>query len=69
MLRKILRLDYISPVDFDKILDINECHIQPQIGNEILNFVRDKAIELKLKPYDAKTHIGYLRHLVLQIWS
>jgi len=51
---------------FDKILDINECHIQPKIGNDILNFVREKAIELKLKPYDAKTHIGFLRHLVLR---
>ncbi len=54
------------PGRFDKILDINECHIQPKIGNEILNFVREKAIELKLKPFDAKTHIGFLRHLVLR---
>lgn len=54
------------PGRFDKILDINECHIQPKLGNEILNFVREKAIELKLKPYDAKTHIGYLRHLVFR---
>ena len=54
------------PGRFDKILDINECHIQPKLGNEILNFVREKAIELKLKPYDQKTHIGFLRHLVLR---
>lgn len=54
------------PGRFDKILDINECHIQPKLGNEIINFVREKAIELKLKPYDAKTHIGFLRHLVLR---
>ncbi|MEE8479145.1 MAG: 23S rRNA (uracil(1939)-C(5))-methyltransferase RlmD [Candidatus Neomarinimicrobiota bacterium] len=54
------------PGRFDKILDINECHIQPKIGNKILNFVREKAIELKLKPYDVKTHIGFLRHLVLR---
>ncbi len=54
------------PGRFDKILDINECHLQPKIGNEILNFVREKAVELKLKPYDAKTNIGYLRHLVLR---
>jgi 23S rRNA (uracil1939-C5)-methyltransferase len=54
------------PGRFDKILDINECHIQPKIGNDILNFVREKAIELKLKPFDVKTHIGFLRHLVLR---
>ncbi len=54
------------PGRFDKILDIRECHIQPELGNKILNFIRNKAIELKLKPYDAKTHIGFLRHLVLR---
>lgn len=54
------------PGRFDKILDINECHIQPKLGNEIINFVREKAIELKLKPYDQKIHIGFLRHLVLR---
>lgn len=54
------------PGRFDKILDINECHIQPKLGNEIINFVREKVIELKLKPYDQKTHIGFLRHLVLR---
>ena len=54
------------PGRFDKILDINECHIQPELGNKILNFIREKAIELKLKPYYSKTHIGFLRHLVLR---
>ncbi len=61
-----LALGLHIPGRFDKILDIVECHIQPKVGNDILNFVREKAIELKLKPYDAKTNIGYLRHLVLR---
>lgn len=61
-----LALGLHIPGRFDKILDIKECHIQPKLGNDILNFVRGKAIELKLKPYDAKTNIGYLRHLVLR---
>ena len=61
-----LALGLHIPGRFDKILDITECHIQPKVGNDILNFVRKKAIELKLKPYDAKTNIGYLRHLVLR---
>ena len=54
------------PGRFDKILDITECHIHPELGNKILNFVREKAIELQLKPYDQKTHIGFLRHLVMR---
>lgn len=64
--KKDFALGLHIPGRFDKILDIQECHIQPALGNEIINFVRDKAIELKLKPYDAKTHIGFLRHLVLR---
>lgn len=54
------------PRRYDKILDINSCHIQPELGNEILNTVKTKARELKLKPYDVKTHIGFLRHLVMR---
>ncbi len=54
------------PRRYDKILDINSCHIQPELGNKILNAVKEKARELKLKPYDVKTHIGFLRHLVMR---
>ena len=54
------------PRRYDKILNINECHLQPKLGNEILNAVKEKAQELKLKPYDVKTHNGFLRHLVMR---
>ena len=54
------------PKRFDKILDIHECHIQQPLGNEILNAARTLAKEYKLKPYDVRTHIGFLRHLVLK---
>ena len=54
------------PGRFDKILDINECHLQPQIGNEIINLVREIVLEQGLKPYDPKTHIGFLRYLALR---
>ena len=64
--KKDFALGLHIPGRFDKILDIRECHIQPKLGNAILNFIRNKAMKLKLKPYDAKTHIGFLRHLVLR---
>ena len=57
------------PGRFDKILDIHECHIQPQVGNRILKIVRDTALKYKLKPYDARTHIGFLRHCMLRFGS
>ncbi|MEA1880991.1 MAG: 23S rRNA (uracil(1939)-C(5))-methyltransferase RlmD [Candidatus Marinimicrobia bacterium] len=54
------------PKRWDKILNIDECHIQPQLGNEILNKVQSLAKELKLKPYDQKTHNGFLRYLAMR---
>jgi len=54
------------PGRFDKILDIRNCHLQPDVGNRILNRVRKVALEKGLKPYDAKTHNGFLRHLMLR---
>ncbi len=54
------------PGRFDKILDIERCHIQPEIGNEITAVVREQALQLGLKPYDAKTHNGFIRHLALR---
>ena len=55
------------PGRFDKILDINECHIQPKIGNKILSISRKVCLENpNLVPYDPKTHVGFLRYLVLR---
>lgn len=54
------------PKRFDKILNIDNCHIQQPLGNDILNAVKELAVENKLKPYDVRTHIGFLRHLVLR---
>jgi 23S rRNA (uracil1939-C5)-methyltransferase len=55
------------PGRYDKILDINNCHIQPEIGNKILQVAREVCIaNSDLKPYDPKTHIGFLRHLMIR---
>ena len=55
------------PGRYDKILDINNCYIQPQIGNKILQVAREVCnSNSDLKPYDPKTHIGFLRHLMIR---
>ena len=55
------------PGRFDKILDIHECHIQPEIGNRILAVAREVCLENpELKPYDPRSHIGFLRFLMLR---
>ena len=65
--QKSIALGLHIPGRFDKILDIKECHIQPEIGNRILN----KAQKIcrahpELAPFDPKTHSGFLRHLMLR---
>jgi len=67
--KKDFALGLHIPGRFDKILDINQCHIQPSIGNKILSIVRQTAMEHNLKPYDVRTHNGYLRHLMLRFGS
>ena len=54
------------PKRWDKILDIEECHLMPEIGSQIINYARELAKELALKPYDQRLHIGFLRYLVLR---
>ena len=54
------------PKRWDKILDINSCDLMPDVGSKIINFVRDLAKKSKLKPYDQRSHIGFLRYLALR---
>ena len=64
---KTFALGLHIPGRYDKILDINECHIQPEIGNQILKITRDVCLKHEeLKPYDPKSHIGFLRYLMLR---
>ena len=55
------------PGRFDKILNIDECHIQPEIGNKILSIAQEVCLKHPdLKPYDPRTNVGFLRHLMLR---
>ena len=54
------------PKRWDKILNIDACHLMPEIGTEILNKTQSLAKELKLKAYDQKTHNGFLRYLLMR---
>ena len=54
------------PGRYDKILNINECHIQSKDSNKILELVKEMTIELGLVPYDIKAHTGFMRHLMIK---
>jgi 23S rRNA (uracil1939-C5)-methyltransferase len=54
------------PGMFDKVLDIDGCHLQSVLSNDILNFTRDFFKKLNVLPYSPKHHTGFLRNLVIK---
>ena len=54
------------PRRFDRVLDLNECHLQSQESAAIVNAVRAFAKERELTIYSTFTHTGYLRNLVIR---
>ncbi|UCE66530.1 MAG: 23S rRNA (uracil(1939)-C(5))-methyltransferase RlmD [Candidatus Zixiibacteriota bacterium] len=51
---------------FQDVFQLRKCHLQSESSNEIVNFVRGRAVELGLPPYHIKRHEGYLRFLVIR---
>lgn len=54
------------PRIFDKVLDIDECFLQSEESNKILNFTREFFKSRKTSIYSTKNHKGYLRNLVIK---
>jgi len=59
-------LGFHIPNCFDKVLDIEECHLMPDINNRIRNGVREYARAHGLSFYNEHTHEGLLRTLILR---
>ncbi len=51
---------------FDKVLDIKQCHLQPEPSNKIRNFVKEYAIEHGLSFFNLREQVGLLRTLVIR---
>ena len=51
---------------FDKVLDIEECHLMPDINNRIRNGIRRFARDHGMTFYNEHTHQGQLRTLILR---
>ena len=54
------------PNCFDKVLDIEECHLMPDINNRIRNGIREYARTHGLSFYNEHTHEGLLRTIILR---
>ena len=51
---------------FDKILDIEQCHLMDDITNKIRNYIRDYAIEHQLTFYDLRQNTGLMRSMMVR---
>lgn len=55
-----------APGRFDKILNLQECHLQQPESFEILDFIRSYCIEHGIPAFDAVNQEGFMRHLMIR---
>ena len=55
------------PGAFDKVLDIEECHLQDNIGNRIRLHLKNYGIANGLPFYDLRAQQGFLRTLMIRV--
>ncbi len=52
---------------FDKVFDLETCHLQHPTANRIVHWVRDFVKAEDIPVYDVTNHTGYMRFLVLRV--
>ncbi|MEE9373364.1 MAG: 23S rRNA (uracil(1939)-C(5))-methyltransferase RlmD, partial [Saprospiraceae bacterium] len=51
---------------FDKVVEIEQCHLQEDLSNKVRNHLRDKALEKGYTFYDIRNNHGLLRNLTIR---
>lgn len=54
------------PGRYDKVIDLDYCLIDEEINDEIVNKIRQKAVELKITAYNTFTKKGFLKNLAIR---
>lgn len=62
-------LGFHRPGMWDKVIDIEHCHLQAEPSNTIRNFIRDYAKKHDLEFFDPKERVGLLRTLMIRTSS
>lgn len=60
-------LGFHVPRLFDKVIDINTCHLMEEPANAIRNTIRRFALEQGYSFYDIREHQGWLRTLIIRV--
>lgn len=66
-LPSIPALGFHVPGSFDKVIDIDTCHLQAEPSNAIRNALRAYALKKGYSFYDIRNHVGLLRNLLIRI--
>jgi 23S rRNA (uracil1939-C5)-methyltransferase len=66
MFEKEDALGFHIPGLFDKVLDIEECHLQPDPSNSIRNTVRQYSRENNLQFFNLREQKGFLRNIIIR---
>lgn len=61
-----LGLGFHIPKLFDKVLDIDRCHLQPDPSNAIRMEIKRMALQMKLSFHDIRRKEGFLRNLIVR---
>ncbi len=62
-------LGFHIPGMFDKILDIDTCHLQEEPSNAIRNEIKRYALEHQLSFFDLREQVGLLRNIIIRSTS
>lgn len=55
------------PKDFERILDIEHCHLQAEPSNAIRNFIKAFLIENEISIHNVRRHEGWFRDMVVRM--
>ncbi|MBK7223233.1 MAG: 23S rRNA (uracil(1939)-C(5))-methyltransferase RlmD [Saprospiraceae bacterium] len=59
-------LGFHRPNSFNKVLNLDECHLQNDLSNDIRNHLRDFCIEKQISFYNPYTHEGVMRNIIIR---
>jgi 23S rRNA (uracil1939-C5)-methyltransferase len=59
-------LGFHAPGSFDKVVDIETCHLQEETTNKIRNYIRSLSEELNLSFYNTREHRGFFRNMIFR---
>lgn len=54
------------PLHFDRVVDVEHCHLQPEPSNAIRNSIREYAFKNDLSFFDIREQHGFLRTLLIR---